>query len=348
MKILVMMLFLGAAVAAPYQPENADVVLLSWPQDELLEKTQKTLKAGLKKHLQQAQKPGYSYLYGVAQSRLAAHIDKSEDPEDWLLWAHLMQHAHKFETAKDWLNKVLSVEPEQPQAHLMLAQIALLQQDFDAAQSACLRLLGRSDMTTASVCLLQVASFQGQLTQSYQKLSRMWPKMHDSDYRLWVALILSDMAERMGKPTVAEYWLERIPLQDSSVAHIQAWADIKLNNGQAQEVLSELHRLKKTIPSLEDGLLLRLAIAQKHFNLATKHNFNPWRQEVAGKIRLREQRQDQHHAKDMALYYLEFTGNTQRALYWAEINWQQTKEHGDAMLLQRARAAADSVVEQVL
>ncbi|WP_395373312.1 tetratricopeptide repeat protein [Marinicella sp. W31] len=345
MKILVIMLFLGTVVAEPYQPEHADMVLLSWSQELMAVDTSETLKQRLKNELQQAQKPGYSYLYGVAESRLAAHINNSQDSEEWLLWAQIMQHTHNFETAKAWLNKVLTVEPQQPQAHLLQAQIAVLEQDFDVAKSSCLRLLGGSDITTASVCLLQVASHQGQLLESYEKLSQVWSQMSDSDYRLWVVLILSDMAERMGEPTLAEYWLEQMPLQDSSISHIQAWADIKLKNGQAQEVLSELHRLKKELPSLEDGLLLRLAMAQKYFNLAAKHNNNPWRQEVARKIRLREQRQDVHHAKDMALYYLEFTSDKKRALYWAEINWQQSKEYADTVVLQRARKEAGVMLD---
>jgi len=343
MKVFLILFCLGSVMAEPYKPQDLKTVLARWPIEDMavMQASPEAQKKQLLADLKKAQKPGHSYLYGVVHSRLATRIDDSTDPQEWLLWVQVLQHSHHFEAAQLWLAKVLSEQPHQPQAHLLLAQMAVLQQRFDAAKSSCVKLLGRSDITTANVCLLQVASHQGQLSQSYEKLADLWQGLSDNDYRLWVSLLLSEMAERLGKATEAEFWLEQIPLQDSSISHIQAWADIKLKNGQAQEVLSKLHALKKQQPYLEDGLLLRLAMAQKHFNQASKGVHNPWQQEVVQKMRLREQRADRHHAKDMALYYLEFTRDTKRALYWAEMNWQQTKENSDAVLLARARRAAE-------
>ena len=342
MKIIMMLLVCVSVVAEPYKPQDPNIVLASWEVETVagthISAEQK--KKQLRLDLQRAQKPGQSYLYGVVQSRLVDRIEASQDSEEWLLWAETLQHSHQFKEAELWLNKVLQSEPRNPQAHILLAQMALIQQRFDTAKSHCLQLLDGGDITTVSVCLLQVASHQGQLSESYQKLANLWSQVSEPEYRVWMALILSDMAERMHDVIAAEQWLEEVPLQGSSISHIQAWADIKLKNGQAQEVLSRLHALKKQEPALEDGLLLRLAIAQKHFNRASKQIYNPWQQEISQKIKLREQRADIHHAKDMALYYLEFTNDAKKALYWAEINWQQAKEYGDSVVLNRARQLA--------
>lgn len=59
---------------------------------------------------------------------------------------------------------------------------------------------------------------------------------------------------------------------------------------------------------------------------------------MAERVSLREIRQDTFHASELAKYYINIQPNPDKALYWANINWQQAKMSMDQQLLKDAQA----------
>jgi hypothetical protein len=78
-------------------------------------------------------------------------------------------------------------------------------------------------------------------------------------------------------------------------------------------------------------------LAEKQINLLENKRQTKWQQRMKQRVKLRELRQDKHHAADLARYYLDIDANGQKALYWAKINWQQAQEYKDLELLKRAQ-----------
>ena len=113
------------------------------------------------------------------------------------------------------------------------------------------------------------------------------------------------------------------------------WADVNLALQNNQVVIDELTPLVSTSSQADDSLLVRLAMAEKKIATTTH-----WQTQVRERIALREQRDDQAHAADLAMYYLDIAPDSIKALYWAERNWQQAREASDKNLLVRAQQAA--------
>ena len=91
---------------------------------------------------------------------------------------------------------------------------------------------------------------------------------------------------------------------------------------------------------MDDLLLLQLAIAEKQ--LPNKENGKEWKAQLAARVLLREQRQDSQHANELARYYLDVNPQPQKALYWAKLHFENSREYNDKKLLARAKTAVDS------
>lgn len=285
-------------------------------------------------YLQQAGQPGQARMYGVAEAMLKPFIrDATDDPEIWLVWAQIQQHQHSFDPALSALKKALLRDSRNPNAHLMAARIHLIQNNTAAARSACMQLLGYTDLLTATACALEVASYGEQLPQSYRQLSALVQKqgLPDDERRQWLIQILADMSSRLGDAATAVEWLEQ-GLDKADVSYLAQWADAQIDNGAPQKAIAYLAPIVENAPAVDDALLLRLAKAEKR--LKGQH----WQALLAQHVQLRERRHDVQHASELAQYYLDIMPNSEKALYWAELNWQLAREHSDKILLARAKA----------
>jgi len=108
-----------------------------------------------------------------------------------------------------------------------------------------------------------------------------------------------------------------------------------LNNSQA--VITQLAPIVNAAPEMDDALLVRLALSEKNIGKEHPKKETHWQTQLAERVTLREQRQDSLHASELALYYLDISPNTQKALHWAEINFSNTREYSDKKLLTRAQ-----------
>jgi len=358
---LLLTLYMNNVFAMAYTPVSTDTIIAKWPNNRghnKVNKQNKTPFMALKKankYLRGANNIGQSYLYGLAQSELEAYMNENKNPQIWVGWARIQQHKHKFDMARAALNHALALDPYNINAHLLMARIGIIKKDFKSAKSHCLKLFGKSDLNTASICLLEISSYQGKLAESYQRLSQMKTgqsigAIHDN----WLTLILADMAYRLKKFNESEHWLDLALDQEKTsqslhrnITFLTEWSDIKLLLEKPKQVLSRLEALTQSEPAIEDTLILRLALAEKQMNQLENKSSSKWQKFIQQKVYLREQRKDIHHAADLAHYYLEIEPKHTKAMYWAQVNWNQAQEHKDLRLLNRAMNFQQKMTNQL-
>lgn len=235
-------------------------------------------------------------------------------------------------------------DPNNSAMNLLAARIYLIQGQPTLARQSCLRLLGHSDLLTTSTCVLEVASYpqetllgNRELKQSYEHLRLLVSRegFPGDERGPWVAQVLADMAMRLGMPKVAEQWLAP-QLRRASVNYLAQWADSQFAQGKPQEVIQYLTAVVKATGEVDDLLLLQLALAEKK---SAETSEPSWQAQLAERVALREQRQDLQHANELARYYLEINRQPQKALYWAQLHWQNSREYKDRLLLEEAQAA---------
>ena len=301
-------------------------------------------------YLDKADQPGYNYLYGRAQKSLLPFIsNNTNNVKIWLLWATIEQHEHRFSEAIVALKRVTKKQPLNINANLMLARIYLIQNNIELAQEHCSYLFGESDFLTALACNLEVSSHvdANALERSYQLLSVMVNRTGlPSDARgSWLSQMLAEMAYKQNNILDAERWLaahfDGSPSRDFGVSFLSDWADLQLELKRPQLVLDFLGTVVTNAPSIDDALLLRLALAERQQNSLNAHIQRPrdhWGPLFKQRVALRERRQDIHHASELTRYYLDLEPSAIKAVLWAKINWDQSKEYKDKVLLDRAVA----------
>ncbi|WP_157209806.1 tetratricopeptide repeat protein [Marinimicrobium agarilyticum] len=283
--------------------------------------------------LDRASRPGYAHLYGQAEKQLSVPVhNDSERMLVWLLWAEVEQHQHNFDSALSALGRVFESDSTHVEARLMAARIRLIQGEYEQARQHCLALIGNTDLLTASICALEVASYRGSLKSSYQQLTALVARQGvPEDARgAWVVQMLADMALRLEQAEEAAHWLDQ-RFSNANVSYLLQWADAQLALAQFEVVMRRLEPIVDAAPAVDDSLALRLALAEKALE------GRKWQDYIASRMTLRVQREDTEHAADLARYYLHLEPNPEKALHWAEVNWESAREHADRQLLLQAR-----------
>jgi tetratricopeptide (TPR) repeat protein len=269
-------------------------------------------------------------LQGILKTQLARLYQQKPTPQTGYLYARVLQKEHQFDAAINIATDVLSGAPNHSNSHLLLANIYMIQGKQLLAKQHCTALLGQVSVITVSTCVLDVQSQQGKLLQSYQALQKI---TNNKDISLATAHVLSEMSYRLNNFKTALAYIEDVDLQRAPVSLIVLWADAQLALNNAPEVLSTLSDLLTDSSNLEDAILLRLAIAEQQLAKSTQ-----WQTRMQRRVALRELRQDTFHASDLAHYYITIQPNPDKALYWANINWQHAKMSADEQLLTQAKA----------
>lgn len=337
------------STALPTTPTDPDTVIAQWPADSKRVVTRSQISvneiaalADANQYLREANRPGQSRLYGLAQASLQPLMTKGTSNSDvWLAWAQIQQHQHKFTESLTALAKVFQIDPHNTTANLLAARIYLIQGNQQQARAACAHLIGHSDLLTASACLLEITSqVPDKLIDSYQQLKQLATRegLTGDERAPWIAQLLADMAMRLGDYKTAVQWLTP-QLNNASVNLLAQWAQAQLAQGNAQEVITYLSPFVNGTPEQDDALLLSLALAEKSLrgNLLNPHN-KSWQTQLAERVALREQRQDKQHANELARFYIELDPQPQKALYWAQVHYENSREASDRQLLEQAQA----------
>ena len=368
MNRLLLMLLLTASLsaplsAAPYTPKSNDDIIAQWaaPSNAALQSLKTasrlqpndpaTILALANSYLAQAAQPGQSRFYGLAQSALKPLTEKtisdktisdknSTSPQLWLAWAQVQQHQHNFVVAQTALEKAFAADPSNETANLLAARIFIIQEKPLAARNACLKLLGNADLLTITACSLEANSYlnPNDLNNSYRQLAELVKRqgLPDDERATWLIQLLADFAMRNNDPATAATWLQQ-RLTNASVNYLAQWADVQLALNNSQAVITQLAPIVAAAPEMDDALLVRLALSEKQIRKEHGEKDKHWQTQLAERVALREQRQDNLHASELAIYYLDIAPNAQKALHWAEINFSNTREYSDKKLLARAQ-----------
>ena len=269
---------------------------------------------------------------GFLKTELAKRYQGNPTAKVGYLYARVLQREHLFDDAISVIDNVLKTTPNDVNSRLLKANMLQVKGKFDSAKAECLRLLGLASVETVSTCALDAESQNGKLEASYKSLLLI---ASDRPTSQATQHVLAEMAFRLNQPQQTLKHLSLVNLEEAPVSILVLWSDAQLELSNYKLVIDIIGNLVSEANNLEDALLLRLAQAEKQDK---KNRITRWQTLLSKRIELRERRQDNFHAADLALYYLTVEDNSDKALYWATINWQQAKLESDKTLLAKASA----------
>jgi tetratricopeptide (TPR) repeat protein len=274
--------------------------------------------------------------YGYAEAVLKPWWNLQTPPVEVLvLRAVLAQARHAFDAALADLERVLEINPRQPQAWLTRAFILQVQGRPDEAGKSCGRLPSGIGPLVMATCRGRVESLSGRAAEGYARLEEALEGSPNGDkgLKLWALTNLAEIAERRGDRDVAErHFRDALALGLRNAYLLGAYSDYLLDGGRPAEVRDLLAGDIRV-----DALLLRLTLAETALG-------DP---EAAGHVAALEarfaasrRRGDLRHGREEARFTLELLQRPAEALGLALENWQTQREPADARLvLEAARAA---------
>ncbi|WP_417445923.1 hypothetical protein [Kangiella sp.] len=343
----------GYAENNTWLPENDHVLVLSYqpnPKIAANEKTEvyssnnwKKLEPVIQNLLIESSLPGKSHLEQQARQLVFQWANVVENDPTLLssreasrlklFKAQLLQKQHRFKEALLELKGIKQNTHLYAQKILIESRIHHIQGQYDKARQSCNQLLNQRLPLFAQLCLIETEALAGQPEKTYKLLGDFKPQYAHSSQEVlnWYHQVAGSIARILSKTFDAQQHFS-FNLDQAPNSQWFQWADMALSNGNANLVLTKMKQLNNPDIELEDGLIIRMARAEKILG-----NNNELQSLAKQRIELRVKRNDRLHAADIAYYYLHIDPQAEQALYWAEKNWQSVKEPADSELLMLAR-----------
>ena len=262
------------------------------------------------------------------QSTLAEQSGVNQSISWLLASADLMQYQHQFDSAGDYLERILELRPSHLQASLMLARIALAQGNTDQAKSRCTSLFGEHALSVVSTCLLEVEGRGDQPQAAYTQLADLQRRQSQGTevnaIQRWRLQILAEQALLLERYTEARSWLSQLP-DDKTIVEEKLLLDSHLMEASASlpdKLIADCDN------QLTDALAVRVALVQQRL-----HKGGGWVDYIQQRRRLRVLRNDRLHSADIAFYFTYLMQQPESAVKWANINYSVAKEPFDKRLL---------------
>lgn len=260
-----------------------------------------------------------------------------------VLRATLNQSLHQFQAARQELNTVVAEtdDPQQRnQARLLLANLELVQGNYDDARAHCLSLKETLPGLVSASCIAQVEARTGNARKAYSNLQAQINARTTGDVtgRLWAEGTLGDIAAQLGKDEAAKHWLAVLGVTPDDLYTRSQLADWYLAHGETARVL-------KLTDSYEDvdSLTVIRAIAMKQ---AGDTRADALINELKERFAEARWRGTLLHQRDIARFQLDIEENPADALENAASNWGDQREPLDTRLLLRAADAANDSSQQ--
>jgi tetratricopeptide (TPR) repeat protein len=274
--------------------------------------------------------------FGYAQAALKTWWDQPEPPVEVLvLRAILRQNRHEFEAALSDLSRALVQDPGNAQAWITRAVILQVQGHYPEALRSCLPLMNLADTLLAITCMSGSASLSGQAGKSYDLLLETLQSSQNAslEVRRWALTLLAEIAARRGDLKAAEqHFKAALGLGAQDAYLLAAYADLLLDQGRFEEMEG---LLKDAIRI--DGLLLRLALAERTLGLAP---FPLHVESLKARFAASRKRGDTVYQGEEARFTLHLLKQPRAALQLAQANWAVQREPRDARILLEAALAA--------
>jgi tetratricopeptide (TPR) repeat protein len=343
--------------AQPYIPANASVVLQLVPpttdprvrQFELLRQQfeqqhdQTRALALARAYIDYGRATGDARYLGRAMAVITPFWNVPHPPVAvMLVHATIQQSRHFFRDARAELQLALQREPDNAQAWLTLATVAMVQGDHQLANDACVHLANASSDFMGMVCTASLRSLDGHGEQAYVLLSMIedpGPKAPPA-IRAWLEGLMADTAARMGRADVADaHFRKALQWTPGDNFLLADYGEFLLDQHRAKEA-AELVRSDST----SDTSFLILATSEAMQGLPQARADID---EMDARFRSMDQRGDHVFLREEASFLLHVQHDPRQALALAKQNWIEQRAPKDVRVyLEAAIASGDPQAAQ--
>ncbi len=339
------------AQSTPYIPDNADVVLQQVPpttdprvrhfnqlRAELSRQPHDTDKAVAlaRAYIDYGRSTGDARYLGRAMALIQPRMQAPQPPVPVLLvHATILQSMHFFQASRDELARILQRDPDNVQAWLTMATVAMVQGDGDLANRACVQLANLSGDFMGIVCTASLRSVTGHGEQAYVLLKMVedpGPKAPPA-IRAWLEGLLADVAARLGRVDQADaHFKQALQWAPGDNFLLAEYGGFLLDQGRPREAMALVSGDRQSDTSL---LVLvaaetALALPQATADVA----------EMDARFRSMAQRGDHVFLREQSAYLLHIKHDPQAALAIARQDWQVQRAPQDVRVYLEAALAA--------
>ena len=273
---------------------------------------------------------------GYAQAALAPWWELPTPPSDvQLIRASLRQFQHDFEGALIDLGQVIEREPDNFNARMLRGVIHIVQARYGQGRSDCQALRRDNNALLSLGCEAFIDGLTGKAVPAYAALNAAYEAHPEAstDEKLWIQLRLAELSQRRGRGDLAEvHFKKALALGVTETFLLANYADLLLDLKRPAEVVA---LLKDKVRS--DGLLLRLAFAERALNLPAAADREA---ALAARYAAAQMRGDTVHQQEEARFTLQVQREPRKALWLAQENWKVQREPRDARVYLEAAIAA--------
>lgn len=330
------------AAPSPIQSDfDDDTVLVtlpaSAPANDRVPSSPEAMAREVKRLISEARRSGDPRFLGYAERLFKQQAGQDLTDSLRVLRGTLAQSLHQFDAARQDFKTVLSrsdVPTQRAQALLTLANIEIVQGNYNEAQAFCEQLTAERPGLIAASCHAQVAARTGAAESAYNQLAavtRFGNGANNQGY-LWAQGTLGDIAAQLGYASAAGHW-QQVLSQDPDDLYIRAQlADWYVQNDNPEQALVLTEGYEAV-----DNLAVIRAIAMRRVN-------DPGEQALASRLRERFEeaiwRGSMLHQRDLARFELDIDQRPEDAAAHAISNWATQREPLDTRLALRAAIAA--------
>lgn len=251
-----------------------------------------------------------------------------------LAHATIQQSRHFFQESRVELSQVIKRDPDNVQAWLTLATVAMVQGDHTLANEACVHLANTAGDFMGIACTASLRSLNGHGDQAYVLLSMIedpGPKAPAS-VRAWVQGLMADTAARMGKTEVADaHFKKALQWTPGDNFLLADYGEFLLDQGRAKEAMALVENDR---PSDTSFLVLVTAEAALGLPIAKTDIA-----EMDARFTSMDQRGDHVFLREEATFLLHVQRDPRQALALAKQNWKVQRAPKDVRVYLEAALA---------
>jgi tetratricopeptide (TPR) repeat protein len=269
-------------------------------------------------------------LIGRAQAALAPWWAVVEAPSSVrLLRATIKQSLHDFSGARVDLDALVLANPDDVQAWLTRATVALVTGEYAEAEKSCAALEGRAPALVGLVCRAPLLGLRGQASKAAESIEAGLAG-GGGELRPWALSVAGELFQFGGDAARAsadfESALKLYPTDDYSRG---AWADLLLDERRPLDAVKLLVGHESN-----DALLLRLCLAQRAARV--EESACPL---ISERVAATRQRGDVVHRREESRFALQVEKDARKALELARANFEVQREPADVRVLLEAAVA---------
>ena len=360
--LIVLLLVIAQAAQAqrrtPYIPGSAGVVLQRVPVStdprvrafNQLREAQRADPHNLSKaaalaraYVDYGRATGDARFLGRAEAVIAPFMDAPDPPIPLaLIQATIEQSRHAFGQSRVELAQILKRDPNNVQALLTLATVAMVQGDHPAANEACVRLANAGGDFMGLVCSASLRGLSGQGRQAYALLNLVkdpGPKA-PPEIQAWLQGLMADTAARLGNAQGADqHFRDALTWTPGDNFLLADYGEFLLDQGRYQDAINLIGS------DTQSDTSFRIVVTAEAAMKSPKARADI--DAMTARFASMDQRGDHVFLREEADFLLHVQHHSAPALARAKENWQHQRAPKDVRIyLEAALAANDPAAAQ--